>query len=345
MAAHKVHFLGSIPLADAAEVFSTVGRLFGALAPRIPDGETDRPWMGWLGHAVKDNPSFEAVDETDPPDPDLPPFHRKVYALKRGIDAKTLAFKLRHAEVAQKSFAEFQRQKSRGTVPAAAKFLFPIAAPADFAQGHILGAHQLAVEPAYERAILGEVAKMAAAIPKGALAVQWDVPVETWTTERGTAGRYGANEAEMMAGFTDRLVRIGDGVPDGVDLIYHFCYGDPFHKHVIEPKDTRVMVELANRIAARIRRSVELVHMPVPRGRDDEAYFAPLERLALKPGSELCLGLVHLTDGVAGTRRRMATADRIVRDYWIATECGMGRRDPSGVMELLRVHVEAAGVA
>ena len=147
----------------------------------------------------------------------------------------------------------------------------------------------------------------------------------------------------MMANFVDRLVRLGDGVPRGVDLVYHFCYGDPFHKHIVEPKDTRVMVELANRISGRVARSIELFHMPVPRGRADEAYFAPLRGLNLKQGAELCLGLVHVTDGIAGARRRMAAADRFVRDYYIATECGMGRRDKATIAALLRVHAEAAG--
>jgi len=245
--------------------------------------------------------------------------------------------------VAQKSYAGFAGAQARGIVPKNARFLFPIAAPADFVQGHILGAHQLVVEPAYERAILREIAEMAASIPSGALAIQWDVPVETWTTERGTKTRYGADESEMMAAFVDRLVRLGDGVPSGVDLVYHFCYGDPFHKHIVEPKDTRVMVELANRISARVARSIELFHMPVPRGRADEAYFAPLRGLKLRQGAELCLGLVHVTDGVEGTRRRMAAANRFAHDYYIATECGMGRRDKATIAALLRVHAEAAG--
>jgi hypothetical protein len=344
MARHPVHLLGSIPLENANEVFATIGKTFGTLAPRIPDGETDRPWMQWLDHAVKSHPSFEQVEETDPPDPDLPRFPgRKVYGLKRGIDPATLTFTLRHAEVAQRSYEVFARAQERGDVPKTAKFLFPIAAPADFVQGHILGAHQLVVEAAYERAILAEVAKMAKTIPRSGLAIQWDAPVETWTTERGTRTRYGATEAEMMTNFTERLVRLGDGVPEGVDLVYHFCYGDPFHKHIVEPKDTRVMVELANRLSSRVKRTIELFHMPVPRGRADDDYFLPLKQLRMKRGCELCLGLVHVTDGAEGTLRRMATADKFVRDYYIGTECGMGRRDKSTIAALLRVHAEVAG--
>jgi hypothetical protein len=83
--------------------------------------------------------------------------------------------------------------------------------------------------------------------------------------------------------------------------------------------------------------------MPVPRDRADEAYFEPLRRLALAPQTELCLGLVHYTDGVAGTRRRLATAEKFVQKFSIATECGFGRRSPATIPELLRIHAEVAG--
>ena len=82
--------------------------------------------------------------------------------------------------------------------------------------------------------------------------------------------------------------------------------------------------------------------MPVPRDRADDAYFAPLAGLRLRPETELCLGLVHHTDGVEGTRRRLATARKHARAFSIATECGFGRRKPETIPELLRIHAAAA---
>ena len=38
----------------------------------------------------------------------------------------------------------------------------------------------------------------------------------------------------------------------------------------------------------------------------------------------------------------MAAADRFCSSYGIATECGMGRRDPATVEPLLRIHAELA---
>src|SRR2546430_3323840 len=51
-------------------------------------------------------------------------------------------------------------------------------------------------------------------------------------------------------------------------------------------------------------------HLPVPRDRTDPAYYAPLAALRLRPETELYLGLVHATDGVEGSARRMEVARR-----------------------------------
>jgi hypothetical protein len=80
------------------------------------------------------------------------------------------------------------------------------------------------------------------------------------------------------------------------------------------------------------------MHMPVPRGRADDAYFAALAGLNMQAETKLILGLVHHTDGAEGGRKRMAAADKYVTDYDIATECGFGRRDAETIPELLQIH-------
>ena len=81
--------------------------------------------------------------------------------------------------------------------------------------------------------------------------------------------------------------------------------------------------------------------MPVPRDRDDVGYVAPLSGLRLPSSTRLYLGLVHYTDGVAGTRRRIETAASVYPEFGIATECGLGRRVGQDIRELLRIHAEA----
>jgi hypothetical protein len=78
--------------------------------------------------------------------------------------------------------------------------------------------------------------------------------------------------------------------------------------------------------------------MPVPRDRDDDRYFEPLRNLKLKSGTELYLGLIHLTDGIEGAKRRAAAAKRVVSDFGVATECGFGRRPPETIPDLIRLH-------
>src|ERR1700685_2584048 len=95
-------------------------------------------------------------------------------------------------------------------------------------------------------------------------------------------------------------------------------------------------------MAAGLRRPLNWVHMPVPRDRDDDAYFAPLRALRLPESTQLFLGLVHATDGIDGVRRRTAAARRSPPPFGIATECGFGRRPPQTVAALLELHRTAA---
>jgi hypothetical protein len=102
------------------------------------------------------------------------------------------------------------------------------------------------------------------------------------------------------------------------------------------------MVDMATRLNALVKRPINLIHMPVPRDRSDDAYFAPLKNLKLQPETQLALGLVHHTGGLDGTARRMTTARKYAPDFAIGTECGFGRRKPETIPELLRIHAEAA---
>ena len=185
-----------------------------------------------------------------------------------------------------------------------------------------------------------------AGIPHDELAIQFDIASAVFARlERNVPNSYGQSKEEMQETFAGIVIRLASHVPADIDLMFHFCYGDAGHRHVIEPTDMGDMVDFANRLTARIPRPIQLIHMPVPRDRNDAAYFAPLARLRLNPATKLCLGLVHHTDGIDGTRARLATAQRFVTDFSIATECGFGRRDPKTIPELLRIHALASDEA
>jgi len=156
--------------------------------------------------------------------------------------------------------------------------------------------------------------------------------------ERARVSSYEEAKREVI----ERLVRLGHRVPADIELGYHLCYGDAGHKHFVEPEDASKLVEVAHAISVGVGRQINWIHMPVPRNRTDDAYYAPLQQLQLHPETELYLGLVHFTDGVEGTRRRITAAQKVVADFGVATECGMGRRNAATIPELLRIHSEVA---
>jgi methionine synthase II (cobalamin-independent) len=186
--------------------------------------------------------------------------------------------------------------------------------------------------------MLAELDRIASGIPHDELAIQWDVAIEFALLERVAITNYEPVKTRVV----EQLVRLGNQVPGDVELGYHLCYGDARHKHFVEPADTTKLVDVANGIAAGLQRSLNWISMPVPRNRSDDAYFAPLKNLRLHPETELYLGLVHFTDGVEGTRRRIVAAQRVVQDFGVATECGFGRRPPETIPDLLRIHSEVA---
>src|SRR5262252_6692602 len=65
MAGRSVHLVGSVPMANAQEVFEAVSAALGARIKRLPDGETGarRDWITWLEPLFADNPAFEKSGE------------------------------------------------------------------------------------------------------------------------------------------------------------------------------------------------------------------------------------------------------------------------------------------
>jgi hypothetical protein len=128
-----------------------------------------------------------------------------------------------------------------------------------------------------------------------------------------------------------------------VELGFHLCYGDLDAKHFVDPTDATKMVEMANLIVGSVPRSITWMHMPVPIDRSDPAFFAPMANLQLGPETELYLGLVHAQDGVEGTLRRIEAARGSVKDFGIASECGISRgRDPNLALDFIKTYAGAA---
>lgn len=347
MTGRNVHLVGSVPMANAEAVFRQVSAALGPRIKRLPDGETGArgDWITWLEPVFADNPAFEKSGE-------FFRVHasgtgRERYTLKAGVAPQAVRFdNLFYADIAKESYAVFRRLKDAGKILAETKFQVDLVPAHSVVWLFLVDRLHAAIDPIYNAAIKREIDKIAAAIPHDELAIQFDVASAVFARlERNEQSSYGRSKAETQETFSNILVDLGNHVPADIDLLYHLCYGDSNHRHVVEPTDMGDMVEFANRVSRQIARPVQLIHMPVPRNRDDDTYFEPLRRLRLRPETELSLGLVHHTDGVEGTTRRLATARRYVADFSVATECGFGRRDPRTIPKLLRIHAQVADLA
>jgi hypothetical protein len=343
----EVYLVGSVPMASARDVFETVSAVFGSRIRRLPDGETGAraDWITWLEPVFSAHRAFEKSGE-------FFRVHaagtgRERYRLKAGVNVRELRFEnLFYADVAKASYAEFKRLKESGRIDRKTKFQVDLVPAHSVIWLFLVDELHAAIDPIYNVALKREIDKIAAAIPHDELAIQFDVASAVFARlERNEPSRYGRTKAEMQDTFTAILVELGSHVPADIDLLFHLCYGDSGHKHVVEPTDMADMVEFTNRLTEKLARPAQLVHMPVPRNRSDDAYFEPLQRLRLRPETTLCLGLVHYTDGIDGTKRRIATAKRHAANFALATECGFGRRDPATIPELLRIHAVVADQA
>lgn len=341
----EIFFVGSIPMASAHDVFASIGKTFGAGVKRIPDGETGNRlgWLEWQEPFLASNPLLEAVaSDGDWRNPTAPAKwkHRTWFRLRAGVAPSDLALgDIGYAANAVKSYAEFAALKRRGDVPRATRFMVAIPSPFNLVNHYFAPDQRAALEPAYEAALLAEIRRIAATVPSGELALQWDCAHDMQAYD-GEARKPWFPDTER--GIEERLIRIGELVPADVELGYHFCYGSFGGKHFVEPKYTGAMVRLANALSAGVTRPIGWIHMPVPIERSDDAYFAPLDGLKLKPATALYLGVIHDKDGMDGTMKRIAAAERHVRGFGIATECGFGRRPPETVPPLIALHAALA---
>lgn len=334
MGGRDVLLVGSVPLRDAAAVFQTCSAILGDRLLALPDGETGARthWIAWQKPLLAANPAVRELAEAGTyasVDGDAPfavdPAHRE---LNFGA--------LGYAAAAADSWALFETMQGQGLIPQHLRFQVSLPTPLAVSCLYFDADSQPVVEAAYTARMFREVDAIAAAVPRDRLAIQWDAAVEFAVLE----GLRPVHFRPVFEGIVQRLLACCAQVPVDVPVGLHLCYGDAGGRHFVEPRDMTWLVRVANAVCAGLRRPLAWLHMPVPRARDDDAYFAPLAALRLPQATRLVLGLVHESDGVAGAKRRIAAAERHVMNFGVATECGMGRRAPGVVPALLKLHAE-----
>jgi hypothetical protein len=335
---NDVLLVGSVPAASAEAVFRLLAKELGTRAKRYPDGETGERinWIRWQKHAFDANPGL-ALSDAEVKIPGYKDTLKRPFYRIRARDQIKFGL-LRFAEAATDSYAVFKRLKDQGVVPRATRFQVSIPTVVALLGGFVVKEDRAAVEPALEAAMARELTQIGAAVPADELSIQWDVCMEVLGLDGGFDLHFGNVVDETVA----RLKRLNAPAPAGAEIGIHLCYGDPGHKHIQEPKDLATSVKFANAICAGSGRPIAWVHMPVPRGRTDAGYFAPLKDLRVPKETEVYLGLVHFTDGLPGTTQRIKVAETFLPGFGLATECGLGRRDPTTIAPLLGVHRQAS---
>ena len=244
---------------------------------------------------------------------------------------------LGYAREARASYQDFVAARGRGEVPKGSGSRSCRPTPFAVVSSVVVKDALAAVEAAYERAMIAEVAALCRHIPHADLCIQWDVCNEMSDLGRANFGR-GAARRRAARGAARSLAADFGLVPDDAELGLHLCYGDFAGHHFVEPVDAAKMVEFANALVSAIAHSSPT---STCRCRRTHGRCIP-SAVRRSPAAE---GHRTLSRGrpCQGWPRRRPGADRgcqaLCADFGIATECGMARaRSQDTVLSLLKTH-------
>lgn len=338
--AQGVLLVGSVNLPTTTDVFERVSALLPNRLRRIPDGETgDREFfVKWQLDLFSSAPEVllplpPPGQPFQPPPPPPPPSAAEHAATL----AKLPTLHTQYDDAALESYKEFRRLKSDGVIPTKTRFQVSLPGVANVLF-LIQPAYQEAIETRYADALVRSLQRIQNEIPHDQLAIQIDVAAEFALLEKVPTFRSYFEPTIPIV--VEKLASFAKFVSPDVELGFHLCYGDQNHAHFIQPKDTGLMVEVANALMTAVKRPVAWIHLPVPKERNDEGYFLPLKNLKGDQGMELYLGLVHFGD-LEGTKEKIRVVRRVLGSeggFGVATECGLGRtprEEFEGIMEIL----------
>lgn len=344
-----VVLVGSVPGDNAEEVLRLCSCEIGNIVTSLSDGETGhrQQWVQFLAANIYHG--HEGLETTQRPYTvdGQEKWHNESYGekgwlfkVKEGVTELHFS-SLGYAAAAKDSYEKFAKLKNEGVIPADVRFQVSLPLTESGTRIFVTNDADFQIlSKAYEEAMIREIETLLQTIPAHDLLIQWDLALEVlfivlegktpWSPSGSTRERYLAS-----------LARLSSHIPDDTLLGCHFCYGDLGHKHLVEPPNLELSVQLANESVKAVSRQIDYFHMPVPRNRTDENYFAPLSQLSIGD-AKLFLGLIHYTDGVEGAMERVNAANKYYSNFGIGTECGFGRRGKDTIPGLLKIHADVA---
>lgn len=147
-------------------------------------------------------------------------------------------------------------------------------------------------------------------------------------------------ESLSVAPLRDLAAKIDPGARIGI----HLCVGDLRNKSLLQPKDVKPLVELANRLVETWPegRILEYIHFPLAAGdvppSTDPAFYGPLADVRLPKGTHFVAGFVH--EGLPFEKNLdiLRALEDIRGDVVdVACSCGIGRRTPEVADHLLHL--------
>ncbi|GAB3550054.1 hypothetical protein J2S53_001264 [Actinopolyspora lacussalsi] len=337
--------VGSLPTDSTEQAFRSGAHWFGDLVHALPDGETGprAPWVGYeRERLIRPNPDVVVVEETGSPT-GVPRhiYDTPVFSVRDGVERLHWDTWPR-IDDAIASYEVFRELREQGLVPERLRFQvgLPLPSSAMNAFKANFGNDYPAAARGFEELVVRELERLTEAIPPADLAIQWDTAYDTQDVE-GVLSWTSGDAWERFAGPVSRLTRL---IPEDVLVGYHLCYGTFPEWPMYEPGDMSTVVRMANYAVAESGRKVDWLHMAGPRTlrSEDDRFFRPLTDLDVGD-TRVFLGLVQPIDGVAGLRRRVATASKHLDEFGLSMYCGFGRQPGEDGEETMRQHRETVG--
>src|SRR5262249_33862774 len=155
-------------------------------------------------------------------------------------DPDKVVFETGYDKAALASYSVFKRLRDTAAIARGTRFQVSLPTPHSSGYLYVSGPARQTYFRVYERALLQALANIADTIPAQDLSIQWDVCQEVLAFE----GYFKDRPADYKKQTFDMLARLGDSVPHDVEMGYHLCYGSPADEHLVQPKDTAVLVEM-----------------------------------------------------------------------------------------------------
>jgi len=339
--------VGSIPCNTVEEVFRTWGKTFASHLMCMPDGEVgDR--LHWIdGQAYRTFNGHPQIETVKRPAPDNGNERWKPrnlddqweFRVKPGVKRVGFAdrgWRLGYARDAINSYFVFKTLKKEGVLPNDLRFMVALPTPESATLLYFRDPAQWdAIKPAYEAAMLAEVATMVEHIPPDDLAIQWDAACESVDIEFGLPW-LGPITEERFRRYVDQFGRLSAPVPAAVKLGYHACYGTLGGWPTVPATTLANEVRFLSESVARSKRRVDFVHLPMM-PRTDAEYSSALKDLKVG-GADVYLGLIH---NMESFKERLQVARRYLKNFKIAAPCGFGRITPAQANEVMKDHQRA----